>query len=166
MFAYSASFAVKWSPQPKPLVLSFAWLVYFAVKLVRVARVPRFKASKADPCRCRPCSSLQPKPVAAHLLTFPLSPLRPRQARRTVLLWLRLRRLVEFHDSDACRHIYPLKYPPWLCQRAFALRAAVEPWTPFPNRPWPLRCYPSPSESTRSNRRGRGSRVPADLTVR
>jgi|SRR5207249_2587268 len=114
----------------------------------------------------RRCSSLQPKPVAAHLLTFPLSPLRPRQARRTVLLWLRLRRLVEFHDSDACRHIYPLKYPPWLCQRAFALRAAVEPWTPFPNRPWPLGCYPSPSESTRSNRRGRGSRVPADLTVR
>ncbi len=39
----------------------------------------------------RPCSSLQPKPVAAHLLTFPLSPLRPRQTRRTVLLWLRLR---------------------------------------------------------------------------
>src|SRR3989454_12524650 len=37
----------------------------------------------------RRCSSLQPKPVAAHLLTFPLSPLRPRQARRTVLLWLR-----------------------------------------------------------------------------
>ncbi|PYJ59235.1 MAG: hypothetical protein DME24_13545 [Verrucomicrobia bacterium] len=51
MFAYSASFAVKWSPQAKPLGLSFAWLVYFAVKLVRVARVPRFKASKADPCR-------------------------------------------------------------------------------------------------------------------
>src|SRR5438094_271978 len=51
MFAYSASFAVKWSPQAKPLVLSFAWLVYFAVKLVRVARVPRFKTSKADPCR-------------------------------------------------------------------------------------------------------------------
>ena len=39
----------------------------------------------------RRCSSLQPKPVAAHLLTFPLSPLQPRQARRTVLLWLQLR---------------------------------------------------------------------------
>src|SRR2546422_34711 len=71
---------------PRPRILIFRTRV--------VARASRVSKQVRPIPVDRRCSSLQPKPVATHLLTFPLSPLRPRQARRTVLLWLRLRRLV------------------------------------------------------------------------